>query len=136
MSECISKRVMIVMMAMSIALILILNNIAYLAFAQNNNINKLVITNGIAIGDVTDNSAVIWSRASAQALMHVQYDTNLSFLHAKSKMLLVDKLTDFAGHIKLDSLSPDTLYYYRVWFSPTYENVNTTNSEESLPIRS
>ena len=132
MSERISKRVMVVMMAMSMVLILILNNIVllpYLAFAQNNNTNKLVITDGIASGDVTNNSAIIWSRTNAQALMHVQYDTNLSFSHAKSKTLLVvGKLTDFAGHIKLDSLSPDTLYYYRVWFSPTYENVNTSLS--------
>ncbi len=107
---------MIVIMAMSIVLTLILNNIAllpYLVFAQNNT-NDLVITNGIASGDVTDNSAIIWSRTNASALMHVQYDTDQSFSHAKSKTLLVDKLTDFAGHIKLDSLYPDTLYYYRV----------------------
>jgi phosphodiesterase/alkaline phosphatase D-like protein len=52
--------------------------------------------------------------------MHVQYDTNLSFSHAKSKTLLVDSMTDFAGQVKVDSLSPDTVYHYRVWFSPTY----------------
>ena len=96
--------------------ILTLNSIglpSYLAFAQNNNdSNKLIITDGIASGDVTDNSAIIWSRANAQAQMHVQYDTSASFSHAKSlKTSLVDKSTDFAGHIKLDSLSPDTLYY-------------------------
>jgi alkaline phosphatase D len=138
MSERVSKRVMIVIMTISMVLILILNNIAllpYLAFAQNNT-NKFVITDGIASGDVTDNSAIIWSRTNAEALMHVQYDTNLSFSHAKSKMLLVDKLTDFAGHIKLDSLSPDTLYYYRLWFSPTYENVNTHSKESSSLLTS
>lgn len=77
---------------------------------------------------VTDHSAIIWSRANAQALMHIQYDTNLSFSHAKSKTLLVDKTTDFAGHVKLDSLNPDTLYHYRVWFSSTSGN----NSSKSL----
>jgi alkaline phosphatase D len=125
MSEHLPREVMIVMMAISMVVILILNNNA---FAQNNNdSNKLVITDGIANGDVTDNSAIIWSRANAQALMHVQYDVNSSFSHAKSKTQIVDKSTDFAGHIKLDSLSPDALYYYRVWFSPASENVNTTN---------
>src|ERR671933_1926321 len=135
MSEHLLKRVMVVVMAMIMVLTLMLNNVAllpYLAFAQsNNNANKLVITDGVASGGVTDNSAIIWSRANAQALMHAQYDTNLSFSHAKSKTLLVDKLTDFAGHIKLDSLYPETLYYYRVWFSPTYENVNTNSKESS-----
>src|ERR671938_663398 len=97
---------MIVIMAISVVLILTLNNIVlspYLVFAQNNNSNKLVITDGIASGDVTDNSAIVWSRINAQALMHVQYDTNSSFSHAKSsKTSLVDNSTDFAGHIKLD----------------------------------
>ena len=137
MAERISKRVMIVTMAMIMVLILTLNNIAlspYLVFAQNN-ASKLVITDGIASGDVTDKSAIIWSRANAQALMHVQYDTNPSFSHATSKTLLVDKLTDFAGHVKLDSLSPNTYYHYRVWFSSTSDNVNTTDSKESSSLR-
>jgi phosphodiesterase/alkaline phosphatase D-like protein len=110
-------------MAIITILILVLNNIALLlpshAFAQNN-FNNLVITDGIPSGDVTDSSAIIWSRANMQSMMHVQYDTNLSFSHAKSKTLLVDSMTDFAGQVKVDSLSPDTVYHYRVWFSPTY----------------
>jgi alkaline phosphatase D len=125
---------MIVLMAISVVLILILNNISflpYIVFAQkNNNNNKLVITDGIASGDVTDNSAIVWSRTNTKAMMHVQYDSNASFSHAKSKTLLVDKSTDFAGHIKLDLLSPDTLYYYRIWFSPTCDNINATNSSK------
>jgi phosphodiesterase/alkaline phosphatase D-like protein len=103
MSELLPRRVMIIMIAMSMVLILALNNIAlssYLVFAHNNT-DKLVITDSIASGDVTDNSTIVWSRANAQAMMHVQYDTNPSFSHAKSKTLLVNKLTDFAGHIKL-----------------------------------
>ena len=134
MSEHLPRSVMIVMTATSMVLILILNNIA---FAQNNNTNKLVITDGIASGDVTDNSAIVWSRINAQALMHVQYDTNSSFSHAKSsKTSLVDNSTDFAGHIKLDSLSPDTLYYYRVWFSPASDYVNTANSSKGSSLLS
>jgi alkaline phosphatase D len=131
MSRHLPKRLMLITMAIITILILALNNIAllpYLALAQNN-INKLVITDGIASGDVTDNSAIVWSRANAQALMHVQYDSNLSFLHAKSKTLLVDKITDFAGHVKLDSLSPDTLYHYRIWFSSA---TSDDNAKESL----
>jgi alkaline phosphatase D len=117
MSERPPKTILVLTTAIISMLILAINSIGLLsniAFAQNNNNNKLVITDGIASGDVTDNSAVVWSRANDRALMHVQYGTNLSFSHANSKILLVDKSTDFAGHIKLDSLSPDTIYYYRV----------------------
>src|SRR5689334_13379601 len=106
MSQYLPKRLMVVVVAMVMFFvsILTLNSIglpSYLAFAQNNDdSNKLVITDGIASGDVTDNSAIIWSRANAQSLMNVQYDTNTSFSHAKSsKMSLVYKSTDLAGQI-------------------------------------
>jgi len=62
------------MMVIDMVLILILNNIA---FAKNDNTNKLLNTDGIASGDITNNSAK--SSTNAQALMHVQYDTNASF---------------------------------------------------------
>jgi alkaline phosphatase D len=138
MSERQPKTILIVTAAIIMILILSINNIGSLSnivAAQNNdNNNNLVITDGIASGDVTNNSAVVWSRAKDRALMHVQYDTDQSFSHAKSKTLLVDKLTDFAGHIKLDSLSPDTIYYYRVWFSSASDsNNNTTKSLSTRP---
>jgi len=138
MSERQPKTILIVTAAIITILILSINNIGSLSnivAAQNNdNNNNLSITDGIASGDVTDNSAVVWSRAKDQALMHVQYDIDQSFSHAKSKTLLVDKLTDFAGHIKLDSLSPDTIYYYRVWFSSASDsNNNTTKSLSTRP---
>ena len=138
MSERQPKTILIVTAAIITILILSINNIGSLSnivAAQNNdNNNNLVITDGIASGDVTDNSAVVWSRAKDRALMHVQYDTDQSFSHAKSKTLLVDKLTDLAGHIKLDLLSPDTIYYYRVWFSSASDsNNNTTKSLSTRP---
>src|SRR6478752_355616 len=137
MSERQPKTILIVTAAIITILILSINNIGSLSnivAAQNdNNNNKLVITDGITSGDVTDNSAVVWSRAKDQALMHVQYDTDQSFSHAKSETLLVDKLTDFAGHLKLDSLSPDTIYYYRVWFSSATDSTN--NATKSLSTR-
>jgi len=138
MSERQPKTILIVTAAIITIFILSINNIGSLTnivAAQNNdNNNNLVITDGIASGDVTDNSAVVWSRAKDRALMHVQYDTDQSFSHAKSKTLLVDKLTDLAGHIKLDLLSPDTIYYYRVWFSSASDsNNNTTKSLSTRP---
>ncbi len=134
MSERSPKTILVVTTAIFTILILFINSIGSLsniAFAQNNINNKLNITDGIASGDVTDNSAIIWSRTNTSSLMHVQYDTDPSFSHAKSKALLVDKLTDFAGHVKLTSLYPDTLYYYLVWFSPTSDSA-TIGSKGSL----
>ena len=44
----------------------------------------LVLTHGIASGDVTDSSAVIWARASGPAQMHVEIATNPAMDGAKS----------------------------------------------------
>src|SRR4051812_20863284 len=43
------------------------------------------ITHGVARGDVTPTSAVIWARASGRAQMHVEIDTQPTFETAKSR---------------------------------------------------
>ena len=122
-------KIKVILSTVIVLTLLALSNIVLIslyspAYAQNinSNTNRLAITDGIASGDITDHSAIIWSRANTLAQMNVQYDTNLSFAHAKSKTVLVNHTTDFAGHVKLDSLSPDILYYYRVWFSGNSDN--------------
>ena len=81
-------------------------------------INGLSITHGVSSGDVTNHSAIIWSRANQGANMHVDYDTNANLSHAvASKAASANKSTDFTGHARLDGLKPDTVYFYRVWFS-------------------
>jgi alkaline phosphatase D len=91
----------------------------YPAYSQDNNNNtNLVFTDGIASGDVTDHSVVVWARANTQAQMHVQYDTDSSFSNTKSDITVpANETTDFTGHVKLEGLKPDILYYYRIWFS-------------------
>ena len=80
-------------------------------YAQQN--TNLFITHGIASGDVTDHSAVIWSRANKQAQMHVEYDTNSNFSSSSKSLTIttinVNETTDFTGHAKIDGLRPDTL---------------------------
>ena len=46
--------------------------------------SPLVLTHGIASGDVTASSAVIWARASGKAQMHVEVAANPSFQRVKS----------------------------------------------------
>jgi alkaline phosphatase D len=99
------------------------------AFAQQTNTTNFEITHGIASGDVTDQSAIIWSRVNDQtAQMNVEYDTNANFTNSLRKTVQANSTTDFTAHAKLDGLKPDTQYYYRVWFSGS-DIDNNTNSD-------
>ncbi len=125
----------------SIAILAIAGNIIVLPFsyvnASTQQTNNYQITHGIASGDVTDKSAIIWSRVNDQsAQMNVEYDTNPNFANPISKTAPANSATDFTAHTKLDGLKPDTQYYYRVWF--TDPNVDggasstITNSDTNL----
>src|ERR687895_76076 len=101
--------------------------------AQQINTTSLGITHGIASGDVTDHSAIIWSRVDDQpAQMNVEYDTDANFTNPLRKTAQADSSIDFTAHAKLDSLRPDTQYYYRVWFTGSdIENNNNTISNNN-----
>jgi alkaline phosphatase D len=76
-----------------------------------------VIVNGIASSDVTNHSAIIWSLANKQAQIHNEFDMDSNFSNPISKIAFADQETDFSAHTKLEDLRPDSVYYYRVWFS-------------------
>ena len=102
------------------------------ASAQQINNTNFEITHGIASGDVTDQSAIVWSRVNDQpAQMNVQYDTNANFTNPLSTAGQANSTTDFTAHAKLDGLRPDTQYYYRVWFTGSNIENNNTNSNSS-----
>lgn len=90
----------------------------------NNSNSVLNIKEGVSSGDVSHNSAVIWSRANNDSLMHVIYDNNSAFSHPNLKIKAVNNSTDYAGKIKIDELHSNTKYFYKVWFS---SNDNRTN---------
>ncbi len=77
------------------------------------------ITHGIASGDVTNHSAVIWSRSDGDSMMNVKYDTNPNFTNPtlSNGSVLVSKTTGYTGQVKLDNLKPNSQYYYQVWLS-------------------
>ena len=78
----------------------------------------LVLTHGIASGDVTDSSAVIWARASDRAQMHVEIATNPAMEGAKSgEAAQASPETDFTAQLTVAGLEPDTRYWYRVWLA-------------------
>jgi alkaline phosphatase D len=101
------------------------------ASSQQVNTTNFEISHGIASGDVTNQSAIVWSRVNDQtAQMNVEYDTNANFSNPLSKTAQANSTTDFTAQAKLDGLKPDTQYYYRVWFSAS-NIVNNTNSDTS-----
>jgi alkaline phosphatase D len=113
------RKATLILFTVTISLLILNHPEITVVTATENNSDSLIITHGIASGDVTDDSAVVWSRSNRESQMHVEYDTNTNFSQPKSTnaSTLTNQTTDYTAHVKLESLSPDTLYYYRVWFS-------------------
>jgi len=74
-----------------------------------------LLTHGIASGDVTPTSAIVWGRANGPTTLTVEYSTDENFANAaRSQPLNVAEPTDFTGQITIKDLKPATRYYYRV----------------------
>ena len=83
--------------------------------------SPLSITHGVASGDVTATSAIIWARASAPAVLSVEYSLGPDFAQLETgpsgQTAAATAATDFTATIKLNDLIADTVYHYRAWFS-------------------
>ncbi len=91
---------------------------------------KLSITHGVASGDMTENSTIIWSKSNAKSIMNVSYNKSSNFLNNTSNIILttlVNSSTDFTGHVKLIDLKPNTTYYYKVWFTDSNNSSMKSN---------
>ena len=62
------------------------------------------------------------------------HDTDANFSHSTptQRSILANQTTDYTGHVKLEGLSPNTLYYYRVWFVSAYENKTESQVSDTL----
>jgi len=78
----------------------------------------VLVTHGAAVGEVTDRSAVVWARSGAAAEMVVAYGNN-GIARARS-----EAARDFTAKVKLENLTPATLYRYRVHFEAGSEASN------------
>jgi len=76
----------------------------------------VLVTHGVAVGEVTDRSAVVWARSSAPAEMVVAFGTG-GIARARS-----EASRDFTAKVRLDSLSPGTIYQYRIHFEAEGES--------------
>jgi alkaline phosphatase D len=72
------------------------------------------VTHGVAAGDVTSTSAVIWSRSDRYAVMHVRVDEGD---RSTTGSAWVTAARDYTGKIPIAGLSADTPYRYTVWFT-------------------
>lgn len=73
------------------------------------------LTHGVMSGEVTATSANIWTRASQEATIDVEYDTTKEFHHPQTGgRIQVSAANDFTGVASLSGLHPATRYFYRV----------------------
>jgi alkaline phosphatase D len=77
------------------------------------------LTHGVATGDVTSNSALVWFRTAGPARVRVEWAPEGSgpgreVSPARSAVLTTTKEHDFTVTLRLDGLAPATSYHYRV----------------------
>ena len=72
------------------------------------------ITHGVIVGDVRDESAILWARGPGEGWLNVRLSGG------KHRAIAPVALTadhDFTGVVELAGLRPDTRYRYRTWVS-------------------
>lgn len=79
---------------------------------------------GVASGDMTTASAMIWSRCDRAAKMIVEYDTSESFRNPKRILgPAALETSDYTARVNLANLPPSQQIYYRV----TFQDLTDTN---------
>jgi len=86
------------------------------ALLLTNGAQSIEISHGVASGDVTENSAVVWSRANGQAEMRVFYGPVTGSAEGQTAVARATADTDFTAQVRLTGLMTDTLYRYEVRF--------------------
>jgi alkaline phosphatase D len=87
---------------------------------------KPYISHWTTSGEVTDTSAVLWTRTSQPATVRFEVSEDASF---KKPIVKTEKATskhDLTVQVKITRLKPDTLYYYRVQALPGSYQVSGT----------
>ncbi|WP_254563715.1 alkaline phosphatase [Oscillatoria sp. HE19RPO] len=79
-------------------------------FIQNNT----TLPNGVAAGDVTQNSAVLWTRSTEVGPVIFEYSTDASFgaIAGQTTNFVTDPTVPV--QVQVSDLAPQTQYYYRV----------------------
>jgi len=84
------------------------------ALASSADRELIQMPNGVAVGDVDSDSAVLWSRADRDAVMIVEIkDDHRDY---ERRTVTVKSDNDYTGQILIDGLKPNTEYQYSVSF--------------------
>jgi len=72
------------------------------------------VTHGVAVGEVTPSTAVVWARCERQSHVRVTVDEpgRPAVLSASAA---APPAHDYTAHVRLDGLRPETRYRYQVW---------------------
>ncbi|MEU0468157.1 MULTISPECIES: alkaline phosphatase [unclassified Amycolatopsis] len=91
--------------------------------------DRPVLTHGIQSGDVTPNSALVWTRADRPSRMIVEVSRDPSFRHARTvRGPLLTPDTGGTGKLRISALAPGTELHYRV----TAESLDGRATSEPL----
>lgn len=95
-------------------------------------------TSGVASGDVTATSAVLWTRAEGGDAVTVEISADASFSNARSLPATTSSARDFTVKVKADGLTPGTRYAYRFRagdaVSPAGSFVTAPDAGTSAPL--
>lgn len=102
-----------------------------------NLLDKPFISHGVASGDVTDSSAILWTRTNKAANVQFEISTDSTFKHNTFvKTSPAEIKNDFTVKVAVNGLKPDTTYYYRAHAVSSQYTVNgsfkTAPEENSL----
>lgn len=76
-----------------------------------------IISNGVASGDVSFDSAIVWSRCDRTARMNVEWSTTESFANAQQvRGPVANETTGFTAKLELNNLPAGQRIFYRVRF--------------------
>lgn len=97
------------------------------------------VTHGVAVGEVTATSAVLWSRASEPSEMVVELDTSPTLTSPTVARALATADRDFTATVHVEGLAPATTYSYRVRFDdsePVAGSFRTApDASDAAPVR-
>ncbi len=82
---------------------------------------ELQITHGVAAGDVTETSAVVWARSNREATMEVEVGPVAGSEERQRVTARASSATNLTAQARLGGLKPGTRYRYDVWLEDSAE---------------
>ncbi|GAB3997973.1 alkaline phosphatase D family protein [Glycomyces albus] len=87
------------------------------------------LTHGVQTGDVTERSAVIWTRADRHSKMVVEVSERPDFKHARTiRGPRLSERGDYTGKLRVRGLEPGERFYYRVTAEGEHDSEPLTGS--------